>query len=295
MNKDKQLWVEDNPNESKFITYEGELPPFLYRYRSVSPSTIDRLINFEIIDEGIYLAAIKELNDPDEGRFIVKFDGTESEIEDFWRDLLKDAYTPGIQLNSEVKFRTRKILESNKFATKELADNIRYANEHIIRMACFTTEPVNYMMWANYARYINESNQSIDHGGICIEYICDESFRNTTLHPVIYTDEMPVINILRRIESDLVLASYKKTREWRGESEWRIVLVIQTNAPFAENYALNAKIRIENSIKSIIFGVKTPEAIIREVVTRVKAVRPEIKFKKVTRNNLTFSREIKNI
>ena len=61
-------WVvgDGAPN---YIRYAGPLPASLYRYRSVSAGNIDRIIDFEIIGEAFFLAALGELNDPDEGRF----------------------------------------------------------------------------------------------------------------------------------------------------------------------------------------------------------------------------------
>ena len=83
------MWRESNPSDKPLITYADELPNRLYRYRPVKPKTLDRLIDSEIIGGIIYLAGLKELNDPDEGRFLVKFDGSYSQIVDFWRKALQ--------------------------------------------------------------------------------------------------------------------------------------------------------------------------------------------------------------
>ena len=56
-----------------YIRYDGELPSTLFRYRSISSKTIERLLNFEILESGVYLSSLKQLNDPDEGRFLVRF------------------------------------------------------------------------------------------------------------------------------------------------------------------------------------------------------------------------------
>jgi hypothetical protein len=85
--------------------------------------------------------------------------------------------------------------------------------ERVQRVACFTTQAVNYSMWANYAKFVHPTNGPIDHGGICLEYQCDESWRNTTLHPVEYSDTVPEIDIVNRDESELIKVLYTKSRE----------------------------------------------------------------------------------
>jgi len=62
------MWRKVNTADKPLIIYPGELPTRLYRYRSIRPATLDRLIESEIIGEIIYLAGLKELNDPDEAR-----------------------------------------------------------------------------------------------------------------------------------------------------------------------------------------------------------------------------------
>jgi len=57
------MWTEINTDTKKFITYSGEFPDKLYRYRTVTSSNLDRIINFEILEEAIYLAGFHELND----------------------------------------------------------------------------------------------------------------------------------------------------------------------------------------------------------------------------------------
>ena len=96
------MWKARNPTGKPLISYPGTFPDKLYRYRSVSPQTLDRLINFEILEEGIYLAGLKDLNDPDEGRFLVSFEGTRDEIASYWKEALKGAGTAMSTRETEV-------------------------------------------------------------------------------------------------------------------------------------------------------------------------------------------------
>jgi hypothetical protein len=301
-----QMWIQSlMPTEYKPIrwslkTYDGELPKRIYRYRNVSPRTIDRLIDFEILDEGIYLAGLNELNDPDEGRFLPKFEGPESEILQYWRAHFKRTWPKATTeaIETEAAARTKHLLENDFVPPDSFIADLRYFVEHIVRIACFTTQPVNYSMWANYAKYVG-ADVSIGHAGICIEYECDEGWRHVNFHPVEYSDVLPEINFLGSYEPDLVRSHYMKTPEWSAEEEWRILSVLQLSPQMLqappENLTANSKIRILDGVRSVIFGLQTPKQIIEDVRDRVSVVKPHIRFKRVVRNLRTFNREIANI
>lgn len=291
------MWSKADPNEKKLISYAGKLPLKLYRYRTVTSSNLDRIINFEIIEEGIYLAGLKDLNDPDEGRFLIKIQGSERDIFEYWKNAVKST-CPELtvsQIKSEARSLTHRVIQLDRIVPEHIITYTRYVLEHVLRVACFTTQPINYSMWANYAKFIHPSDGPIDHGGICIEYNCDEGWRSTTLHPVEYSDIIPEINVVTRDESELIKAVYKKSTEWRCEDEWRIVEILKAMPPFPDNLTVNSKMRLENGVSSIIFGLKTPSFLIEEIRTKVTAANPRISYKKVVRNSLTFNRELINI
>lgn len=291
-----------DPNEKQYISYAGKLPTKLYRYRTVTPDNLDRIINFEIIEEGIYLAGLKELNDPDEGRFLIKFEGSKDDILDYLRRCVKDNLRQSERsthpelTQAEIERGARslvdKVVQSGYIPPEHVVTYTRYVLEHVLRVACFTTHPVNYSMWANYAKFIHPTDGPMDHGGICIEYNCGEEWRNTTLHPVEYSDAIPEINPIKLDESELVKALYMKSREWRCEDEWRITSIIQAIPPFPDNLTTNSKIKLENGIVSVIFGLNTPNDIIDDIRARVTTVKSKIAFKKVVRNPQTFNREL---
>jgi hypothetical protein len=142
----------------KFIRFEGALPDKLYRYRTVSADTIDdRLIDFEILEEGIYLAGLHELNDPDEGRFHLSWGREYAEILAYWRRAITSSqsdYSPA-QVAAEAKRNTDEVIVSGYLLPERVATYTRSTLEHVIRIACFTTLPTNFSMWANYAKYRN--------------------------------------------------------------------------------------------------------------------------------------------
>ena len=150
-------------------------------------------------------------------------------------------------------------------------------------------------MWANYAKYWNPVTGPLDHGGLCIEYRCNDSWRGLNLHPVEYSDVIPELNVVERSELNLVKTLYMKSSEWRGEEEWRVMSTLQTKPPFPQNFATNSKIKLENGVTSILFGLNTPDSVIDEVTTRVRKAKPEIAFRRVSRNPITFARQLTDL
>lgn len=154
------------------------------------------------------------------------------------------------------------------------------------------TQPTNYSMWANYAKYFDRKGRAHDHAGVCLEYVCDEGSRTTTLHPVAYANEVPEVNVVAGIERDVVRAMYQKSREWRGEEECRITSLIQSMPRFPANLTANSKIKIEGAVSAVIFGMKTPERLERKIRARIARSKPDVTFRKVVRDARTFNRKV---
>ncbi len=287
------MWIRDN-SAKKYISYAGPLPERLYRYRSVSPSSIDRILNFEITEEGVYLAGLRELNDPDEGRFRITFGTDYNEILAYWQRAIAKTYPemPFAEVFLQAQSNSDRLRLSNFEIDEGAIANTRVALEQLIRVACFTTQPTNYLMWANYAKHFDDDNMSIEHGGICIEYKCGEGWRSSTLHPVKYDDSVPEICVVKQIESDLVQAIYSKSQEWRCEEEWRVTSVINSMPPFLENLTANSRVRFENAVVGIIFGMKTPDITVEKFMSFLQIKKPGLQFKRIVRDVRTFERKL---
>ena len=231
MTEKLEEWTERDPNQKSYLTYQGELPPSLFRYRTVRPDTVDRLIDFEIAQEGIYLSA---LNDPDEARFSVRFAGSnENIVSYFWRGIRQSQPFLSDEAVMAIAQKNFQELRGNNFVPPDyVVHDMRHSLMHVLRVACFTTSPTNFSMWANYAKHMDAGGKVTDHAGICIEYRCDESWRGSALHPVHYSDDVPEINPVEGNEEAFAKVLYMKSREWRGEQEWRISSVLQTSPPF---------------------------------------------------------------
>ena len=290
-------WTERNTYQKSYLTYQGEFPFALFRYRTVAPDTLDRLIDFEIAQDGIYLSALKDLNDPDEARFHLRFAGNgEDMVAYLWRGIRESQPFLSDEAVMAIAQKNFQELRDNNFVPPDhVFHYTRHCLMHVLRVACFTTSPTNFSLWANYAKHKDADGHAADHAGICIEYRCDKSWHVGALHPVRYSDDVPEINPVDRNEEAFAQVLYMKSREWRGEEEWRISSVLQTAPPFEGNWQANCKIKIQGAVAAVIFGVSTPQETVEKFASRVKKVRPDIALKRVVRNPLTWVREVVTI
>ena len=178
-----------------------------------------------------------ELNDPDEGRFRITFGDCYEDVISYWRRAIARS-CPTLS-SDQVEALARRNADELSAAGYQVPDRVidftRNTLEKLVRVACFTTQPTNYSMWANYAKYVDDKGVAHDHAGVCIEYVCDETWRTTTLYPVEYSDEVPEVSVVAGIESEIVRVMYQKSREWCGEEEWRITSLIRAEPPFSAN------------------------------------------------------------
>ena len=273
------MWKEIDRDDG-YITYPGELPSYLYRYRSINMQSIDRLMDFELCDEAIYLAGLNELNDPNEGRFLVHFSENVSDIKSFFFESMEDEYPDISQRRIEAEKRALRVVLSKFKPTPEIVKDYRDKIGQVFRVACFTEDCLNKPMWANYAKFINKE-KTIDRAGLCIEYRVDESFKSLNLHPVDYTDSVPIVRIDKDVEDFSNKIFYVKHTSWSYEKEWRISSVLQATYPFEQLLTTNSKLRLESSINAIIFGEYTPFNIIKKIFEKVNNANPLIEFKQV--------------
>lgn len=289
-------WVvgDGAPN---YIRYAGPLPASLYRYRSVSAGNIDRIIDFEIIGEAIFLAALGELNDPDEGRFRFVLEKDYEAALAYARAAISEENPApsGSNLDRAARKLADAIADSAYTVPDRSTELFRYMLAHLVRVACFTTRPLNPAMWAHYAKYRGPDGTTTDAAGVCIEYGCDEAWRDTTLHPVAYGGPIPEINVLRRSEEEIVRAIYSKSAEWSYEDEWRITYLLDARPPFPANLAANARIRNEGTVKSVIFGPRAPDQMIETFKSRLTPSMPGLALKRVAIDVHTSDRRIMNL
>lgn len=98
-------------------------------------------------------------------------------------------------------------------------------------VCCFTTDPLNELMWAHYA----DNNK-----GVCLEFDLTKSpDLHEKLNPVDYNDTFPEINSM----DELPKALLTKRTAWTMEYEWRILSNVK-----------GAKAFDKNSLTAVYFG-----------------------------------------
>ncbi|WP_201550199.1 DUF2971 domain-containing protein [Psychrobacter fjordensis] len=279
-------------NEKKYFTndnveYEGGYPQYLYRYRSIDINNIDRLINFELKNENIFLAGMGDLNDPNEGRFISEFYKDRNEVLKYFdKHMPKNiqSISKNISRDDYIKLCVEMVENGDYKVIGEVPKNIREKFGKIIRIACFTEKPLNLPMWAHYAKYVN-NNESIDRGGLCIKYEVGAGLKSLNLHPVVYTDEKPKVTISLELKKFPLLNFYKKTKDWQYEKEWRVLKALKDSIPSDSEIINHSKVSLKPTISEVIFGDKTPNDIIENICSEVTKSNTNIIFRRLVWND----------
>lgn len=117
-------------------------------------------------------------------------------------------------------------------------------------VCCFTTSPLNELLWSHYAE---------NHCGVCLEFDFsnDQNFYDK-LFKVEYTNVLPQINSA----DDIPKALLTKRLSWELEEEWRIITNVK-----------GARVFDKRCLTGIYFGYRVPKSEID-------------RFKRVLNNNL---------
>lgn len=277
------------PEDWSVEKFSGTFPKFLYRYRQLSPASVGHRVTSEILDEAVFLAGAGDLNDPDEGRIQWRIDGDrESAIRLIAGVLGSEGPYSGNP--TDLIARAWKIAANmvghGTSVPKHISDGLHEIVSKLVRVVCFTTDPLNQPMWAHYGKYV-DSDQEITNGGLCIEYEPQDSWRNAGLHPVEYRSPRPMINMLAREGLPMALAQAMRVKsvDWSYENEWRITSFLQaTSPPWPTNLAANSRLQLSGSVRSVIFGLATPVSVIDEVASIVRTNRPNLRLMRVQRS-----------
>ena len=192
----------------------------LYKYLNFSSIGAKDVIEKVILNGSIEFNYVDDFNDPNEFKFDVNF------TEDL--GLLKKQY---LQINSKSSFDLwKENVYDNNANRIEIIKNLRSEFFQAVRVACFTTNPVNNLMWSHYSNC---------HKGICVIYKKDELLqhfhsvkKDCMSGEVNYVTECPSLifpeDMSHNEKYRNKLISTKtlcfKQEEWNYEDEVRIVL-----------------------------------------------------------------------
>lgn len=274
--------------------YDGPLPKFLYRYRQLSPVSISHRVNFEVLGEAVFLAGAGTLNDPDEGRIQWRVNGTRAAAVELVVGVLRseEAYARNpTNLIAKAWEIADNMIENGALVPKHITDGMHEIVSKLVRVVCFTTDPLNQPMWAHYGKYVDGGHE-ISNGGLCIEYEVHGDWRNAGLHPVEYRASRPTVNMLSRegLPRAVAQAMRVKSADWSYEREWRITNFLEAERPpWPTNLEVNSKLQLTGAIRSVIFGLATPNDVIDEVVSIIRSKNSDLRLMRVQRDPIDES------
>lgn len=203
-------------------------PNIIYKYHKVNQHLFDLLMNGQL-----WFSHQNELNDPYDCKYALSDSLLVSLLKSSSDTFLKDLKerVPSDNFMSQDKFFDIifPVLKSNelmeKFYTMLFGEMLGW------NVCCFTTNPLNEIMWSHYA----ENNK-----GVCLEFDLSKTPElHEKLFPVNYTDTFPEINSIDEL-SDALLT---KRTAWSKEVEWRILSNVK-----------GGKVFNKDSLTAIYFG-----------------------------------------
>ena len=281
------------------LKFEGTLPPVLYRYRKIEIDKLERLIELEVVEETVFLAGIGQLNDPDDGHVRWILDGSKEAIYEQLKEIItkQNPTMSRVEIKRKAHETTGTIIAEDRVIRPSIIKQFNSFISNLVRVACFTTHPVNKPMWSHYGKFI-DSSQTIEHGGICIEYNCGEAWRDAGLYPVSYSLDRPSVNMIGSEHErglQLTKGMLVKDPKWNYEDEWRIVAYMEMNSSYPANLDINSKLQFENGVLSVIFGLNAQDSIIERARNIIHAHGRNVPLKKIIRDPSTEEFVIKPI
>ena len=139
----------------------------------------------------------------------------------------------------------------------------------IVSLAC---EPTNLLMWSHYSNC---------HTGFCVGLDTKFIFKNfnPSLHQVMYSDEIPKIDLFEDMIVFFLKLLSTKSKHWEYENEYRLI-----SRDFV-NQSMNIT---EWGLREVYLGAKMPQAEKFNLIEALKKQYPKIKIFDCSLSKLTF-------
>lgn len=199
----KQWLLDKNVSYDEIQNRLGNrYPKELVRYRSFN----HKHSKSEICDETIFLSFLYKLNDPFEGAFYI----------DHKRYYRENPLLQRLEAMTGKKIEEHEAILGKAWGT---VDKISDGYREISRVACFTQDANDLLMWSHYAN---------GHAGYCIHYDTERLIHklgNCKLLPVLYSDVMcdATDNVLSANWNLSLNPALIKGTRWEYENEWRLL------------------------------------------------------------------------
>jgi hypothetical protein len=220
-------------------------PEKIYKYHGINPYL------FELLEKGsVWFSHQNDLNDPFDCKYAMSDKFLFSILQSSCKDVLLDL-KKGIPQMPEIS--DEKFFEFMKprFQTDEWMSgfyNMMFGELAGWSVCCFTTNPINEIMWAHYAK---------NSKGICLEFDLSKSpelFEK--IHPVKYSNQLPQIDSADQLPEALLV----KRLAWSIEEEWRIISNVSGHKNFNKEaltaiyFGFNVGTKTIEEIRKILFA-----------------------------------------
>ena len=221
------------------------IPRFLYKYRNVSPNSLNILIQNELY----FADPLTEFNDPFDSRILPYVEGSKTEVLRYFEknpkhyDLLSRSYD-----FAELPDPIPKLFMSET----ALKSALRTDKDRPIGVLTLSENKADIVMFTHYAD---------NHRGFCLEFDTIDAPEFFAGAMQISYEGYPEINVIKSSDEEKLAALLTKSNQWSYEMEWRIINHIDGQGLYAFP---------PNMLTSIIFGLDMDKGHISMVKTLLK-------------------------
>lgn len=239
-------------------------PNIFYKYHRVNQHLLDLIQSNQL-----WFSHQNELNDPFDCKYSLSDSYLISVFKSSTGTLLNDLQNGHPQLKhlSHDEFLKIMLPTLNSEGWMNGLYNMLFGEMFGWSVCCFTTDPLNELMWAHYA----DNNK-----GVCLEFDLTKSpDLHEKINPVRYNDTFPEINSMDEVPEALLT----KRTAWSTEKEWRLISDVK-----------GAKVFDKNSLTAVYFGCNVTKKTIDDIrkymidngYKRVKFKQLDLRIKGVT-------------
>lgn len=186
-------------------------PRFLYKYRPLNlEGQINQLRDY-LVESRLWLSSPVAFNDPFDMRGRFTFEGTPQSKRKHLLNKLN-------QYRSDLSAKQKELVVSDFLGGGSFAkslESIHEAQRKEFGVCAFAGDARNILMWAHYAS---------NHTGVCMQFqvAADISIFSRAIS-VDYSSDYPVVDYFDDIKKSIIPTLFRKSDEWKYESERRIV------------------------------------------------------------------------
>lgn len=241
----------------------------LYKYRGFGEGSSEKKWTKKILSQQeLFFSGIEAFNDPFDGKVKLTFDGMLNEIRaaqirvQYSNKLVKKGKYEGISINDATRLVNNRITEELIQDPQYRIDLEKRVQEIHNKKGVLSLSSVNnnILMWSHY---------SDNHKGICFGFEWDEGEEifgqyKKVRYQTHYDDVWSWLNTDEEIVKKII---YNKSIDWNYEKEYRIITKKIKAVKFAKI-----------NLKEIIFGCKTPQKDIDEILNLADKYALEVTF-----------------